>query len=196
MTALTDADRHELLGLAEAAIRSGLERRPVDGLRPPASAALNELGASFVTLERGGDLLGCIGTIEPVRPLYEDVMQNAYKAAFADPRLPPVTAADYAEMTVKVSVLSPLEVVPVSDRASLLGALRPGTDGLLLDDGIHRATFLPAVWVRIPTADEFVDLLLRKAALPQDVWPPDMLAWRYATDEFADPGPRSPLSLF
>src|SRR5688572_11887015 len=76
-----DADRRLWYGVA--AIRSGLERRPIPGITVPSSPVLVALGATFVTLERDGRLLGCIGTLEPVRPLYEDVMTNAYKSAFA-----------------------------------------------------------------------------------------------------------------
>ncbi len=189
---LATADRVRLLTLAVAVVRSGIERRPVvNGATAGESRALHGLGASFVTLERDDDLLGCIGTIEPVRPLFEDVMQNAYRSAFADPRLPSVTTADYRAMVVKVSVLSPLEPVEAADRAALVAALRPGIDGLVIDDGTHRATFLPSVWARVPTADEFVDLLWRKAQLSTGRWRRGLRAWRYTTDEFADPGPRA-----
>jgi AmmeMemoRadiSam system protein A len=136
-----------------------------------APPALGELGASFVTLERGERLLGCIGTIEAVRPLYEDVMQNAYKSAFQDPRLPAVTADDYAAMSVKVSVLTPLVPMPAASRAELLGWLRPGTDGLLISSGLRRATFLPSVWPKVASPDEFVDLLLVKAGFGRGTWP-------------------------
>jgi AmmeMemoRadiSam system protein A len=192
-SALADADRAELLDLAVQVVLSGIERRPIAGVAVPTSPALGVLGASFVTLERGEQLLGCIGTIEAVRPLYEDVMQNAYRSAFQDPRLPPVDAGDYAVMSVKVSVLTPLAPMPAGSRAELLGWLRPGTDGLLIADRLRRATFLPSVWPKVASPDEFVDLLLAKAGFDRGGWPAKLKAWRYTTDEFADPGPRAPL---
>src|SRR5439155_27348724 len=71
----------------------------------PESERLTAPGASFVTLERNGRLRGCIGTISARGPLYLDVVHNAV-LAMADPRLPRVTAADWPELDVKVSVLA------------------------------------------------------------------------------------------
>jgi hypothetical protein len=83
--------------------------------------------------------------------------------------------------------------MPAGSRAELLGWLRPGTDGLLIADRLRRATFLPSVWPKVASPDEFVDLLLLKAGFGRDGWPAKLKAWRYATEEFADPGPRAPL---
>jgi len=181
-----------LLWYAVAAVRSGLERRPVPDIKVPASAALNALGATFVTLERGGRLLGCIGTLEAVRPLYEDVMANAYKSAFADPRVPSVTSEDYIAMDVKVSVLSPTEPIAASTRDQLVAELEPGRDGVLLVGDGFRATFLPSVWPRMASAADFVELLLRKGGL-DDGWLPGMRAFRYAASEYCQSGPRRPI---
>ena len=83
-------------------------------------------GAAFVTLRRDGQLLGCIGSMEPRRSLAADVATHAYDAAFRDPRLPAVTADDWEHMDVEISVLGPLSVLDVHDRTGLLAALRPG----------------------------------------------------------------------
>jgi AmmeMemoRadiSam system protein A len=188
---LSPDDAGTMLWCAVAAVRSGLERRPVAGMSVPSSLALNALGASFVTLERGPRLLGCIGTLEPVRPLYEDVMTNAYKSAFADPRLPEVTPDDYAAMDVKVSLLSRLAPMEAGSRSELAAELVRGRDGVLLVGDGFRATFLPSVWERVATADQFVELLLRKGGRGgDDGWAPGMRAFRYRTMEYAQPGPR------
>lgn len=191
---LGPADADELLWYAVAAIRSGLERRPVPGIRHPDGPALNALGATFVTLEHRQQLLGCIGSLEAVRPLYEDVMANAYKSAFADPRVPAVTPAQFAEMDVKVSVLSPTVPIPATGRRELLDSLEPGVDGLLLVADGFRVTFLPAVWERATTAAEFVDLLLRKGRVTE-TWIPGLAAYRYRTTEYRQSGPRPPAAL-
>lgn len=190
---LDEASGRSLLDHAVAAIRSGLRHTPLEPAEyPPRPPALVALGATFVTLERDEELLGCIGTIDAVRPLYEDVMQNAYKSAFADPRVPTVTAADFEVMTIKVSVLSPLEPLgDVPSAAALAAAVEPGVDGLLVDDGRRRATFLPSVWAKVHDPDEFVELLVRKAGLSTRRWSPATRAWRYTTVEVTDPGPRS-----
>jgi uncharacterized protein len=186
---LAEADGAELMVLAVAAVSARLAGRAIR--RPqPSSAALRACGASFVTLEVGGDLRGCIGTLEPARPLFLDVTRNAVRA-MRDPRLPPVTAVDWPELDVTVSVLSAAQPVIASDLDSLISMLRPGVDGLLLTDGVRRATFLPKVWGKVPEPDRFVEALLRKGGWPLG-WPPRLTICRYTAVEFHDRSPREP----
>jgi AmmeMemoRadiSam system protein A len=189
---LTAAEGATLAALAAAAVGARL----CDGAptrRPPIPAALRACGASFVTLETGGTLRGCIGTIEPVRPLYLDVARNAARA-MNDPRLPPVVGEDWPGLDIKVSVLTTPEAIIVCDLDSLVGALRPGVDGLLLADGTRRATFLPAVWEKVPEPALFVAALLRKGGWPAGSWPVQLSASRYTATEFRDAAPREPLA--
>jgi AmmeMemoRadiSam system protein A len=157
----------------------------------PESERLCRIGASFVTLERAGRLRGCIGSLDARRPLYLDVVRNAVRA-MADPRLPPVTATDWPELDVKVSVLTEPEPVPATGRDAVEALLRPGTDGLVLTDGNQRATFLPSVWDKVADPRRFVDALLAKGGWPG--WPQGLRALRYASVEFADKCPRVPLA--
>lgn len=192
---LDDRVRRRLLDVALAAVGEELTTgRP--WTVPPAGGedtVLDRPGASFVTLERDGRLLGCIGSVEPRRSLVADVAANARGAAFDDPRLPAVTAADWPTMAVKVSVLSPLEPMPAESARVVAGWLRPGVDGILLTAGRSRATFLPSVWEKLPDVESFLGRLLWKAGLSMSTWPADARVWRYQTEEFADPGPRPPL---
>jgi AmmeMemoRadiSam system protein A len=184
---LTTADGAVLARLAVAAVRARLTGQPLDG-RPPAAQPLRAIGASFVTLERSGALRGCIGTLEPVRPLYRDVARNAVRA-MADPRLPPVTAAEWPVLDVKVSVLSGAEPLLVAGPAELLASLRPGVDGLILTDGQRRATFLPAVWAKLPDPEHFLRALLEKGGWPPGQWPIGLTAQRYTAAEYRDTTP-------
>jgi AmmeMemoRadiSam system protein A len=147
-------------------------------------------GASFVTLERAGRLRGCIGTIEPRRALYLDVIRNA-QLAMIDPRMPPVTVTEWPELDIKVSVLTTPSPVVAADRAALVRALRPGVDGLLITDGNRRATFLPSVWAKMRDPTEFLDTLLAKGGWTR--WPDGLTALRYTSTEFVDPAPRPAL---
>jgi AmmeMemoRadiSam system protein A len=158
--------------------------------RPPGSPRLRAAGASFVTLERCGRLRGCIGSIDARRPLYLDVVRNALRA-MVDPRLPRVTAADWPELEVKVAVLTAPSPAPVTGRAALVAALRPGVDGLLLTAGARRSTFLPAVWDKLPDPDRFLDALLAKGGWP--AWSEDICAFMYQSHDFADRSAREPL---
>src|SRR5439155_2929388 len=112
------------------------------------------------------------------RPLWRDAMRNAVRA-MTDPRLPPLTGADWPDLDVKVTVLGVLEPVPVADAAALVAALRPGTDGLFLTDGPRRATFLPTVWRKLPSPDTFLAALLAKGGWPAGYWSASLRASRY-----------------
>ena len=129
-------------------------------------AALAQPGATFVTLKRAGDLRGCIGSVRPVRPLGEDVRANALAAAFGDPRFPPLTAFEFAKVEVEVSLLTADEPIDAVDEDDLLARIRPGLDGLILQFGPRRATFLPQVWDALPVPREFLAALKQKAGLP------------------------------
>ena len=193
---LTDEQRATLLGVAAEAVRDAFATMrldlPDDGRFEP---ALREPGATFVTLERGEQLLGCIGTLEPVRPLALDVAHNALAAAFGDPRLPPLRPDDYPAMSIKVSVLSRPEPLAVAGYEDVKRVVRPHVDGLLLEAGTARSTLLPSVWPKIRDVDEFLEVLWRKAGLRPGEWRPGTRVSCYATDEFADLGPRPALSV-
>jgi AmmeMemoRadiSam system protein B/AmmeMemoRadiSam system protein A len=190
---LTAAERSALVRIATEAVRADLEGRRPEVDRE-ASARLREPGASFVTLRDGERLLGCIGSMEAHRALADDVADNARGAAFRDPRLPPLTRDEFARMSVHVSVLTAPEPLPVESLDVLRTALRPGVDGLLIEAGRHRGTFLPSVWEQLPRTDEFLSHLWRKAGLTPGTWPPGMRVSRYGTVEFGDDGPRPPIT--
>jgi len=183
---LSAEDRRWLLARARSAIAHELSARTPD---PLADEDVPEHtlvpGATFVTLERDGELVGCIGSLEPRRPLWRDVARNARAAAFADPRFPALVPGDLDRTVIKVSVLSALDPLPAG-HDDLVGTLRPGIDGVLLEAGGHRGTFLPAVWDKLPAPEQFVDRLVGKAGLSDASWPADAQVWRYTTEEFAE----------
>jgi AmmeMemoRadiSam system protein A len=173
-----------LFALAEQALRSGLAGSGVP------SVALERLGprlsrpeAAFVTLEVAGELNGCIGTLERTEPLAAVVARCAYGAAFEDPRLPRLRAEDWSRLEIEISVLGPLDPLPVEGPSELAAVLRPFADGLFVEAGPFRATFLPAVWRRLEDPGRFVELLLAKAGLPAGLWPRSLRAFRYRVRE-------------
>lgn len=170
---------------------------------PPEAAdghgALGEPRASFVTLTIEGELRGCCGTLEPVRPLLLDVWSNAQASAFRDPRFPPLTAREWRCTSLEVSLLTPCERMAVSTEQQLLLELVPGRDGLVLEWRGLRATFLPKVWEHVAGPRDFLRRLKEKAGLRADFWAADVQVWRYETEimaverpatlEAAPPGP-------
>lgn len=161
---LADAGK-TLLSIARESIENSLFTRA--GIRRE-DAWLQQAGATFVTLSHNGALRGCIGSLHAARPLAADVAENAVAAAFRDPRFPAVTREEWPLCRVEVSLLSPPRPVQFADEADLLERVRAGEDGLILEHGGHRATFLPQVWESIPDKKEFLRQLLRKAGLPAD----------------------------
>ena len=164
--------RMYLLDLARSALESALnsENQESHNLQtvPP---GLEMMGASFVTLHtRNGALRGCIGSLQARRPLVEDVRNNALAAAFEDPRFPALSARELSNIVIEISVLSCPHPLEYSDADDLIQKLRPEVDGVILQSGWHRATFLPQVWGQLPSHSEFLSNLCFKARLPADAW--------------------------
>jgi len=136
-----------------------------------------------------GALRGCIGTMEAYRPLRDDVRANAVGAAFRDPRFPPLARHELARVRVGVSVLSPLEPLPCADEADAVRRLRRGVDGVVLEAGRRRATFLPQVWDQLPAPEAFLRALKHKAGLPEDHWGPEVRLWRYTVTRYEEAAP-------
>ena len=181
----TAADQAALLRVALASIESGLETGSPLQVNPDKyPPALSAQRASFVTLKRNGELRGCIGSLAPVSSLVEDVARNAFAAAFRDPRFAALSATELQDLEIEISVLGATEPVEFGNEAELLGMLRPGIDGLVLQDGRHRGTFLPAVWESLPQPADFLEHLKQKAGLPGGYWSDTLEVERYTTESF------------
>ncbi len=155
-----------LLSLARASIKSSLESKEVDtnGLADEYPYLLEE-GACFVTLSINGRLRGCIGSILARRPLLEDLLSNARAAAFNDPRFSPLSAEEFEQVKIEVSILTPPRELEYKDVSELRTKIRIGIDGVILKKGFHQATFLPQVWEDLPSFDLFFSHLCQKAGL-------------------------------
>jgi len=176
-----------LLQIARDSVSHGILQGvalPVDA--PQLPPALKAVRASFVTLKKNSELRGCVGMIEPVRELARDISENAFAAAFRDPRFSPVTEPEMHVLQINISILSPMQPIDYRDEAELLQILEPGIDGVLLDDGQHRATFLPKVWENLPDRSNFLRELKLKAGLAADYWSEKIKVFRYYTENFSE----------
>ena len=183
---LTPAEAAHLLAIARDAIERGTRggRSP----QPPAQEGVfAQPAATFVTLTQAGRLRGCMGSLQPTEPLAVSVAHNAFNAALRDPRFAPLTPAETGATHIDLAVLSPLRPLAVASREEALAALRPGIDGLLIDDGEHHATFLPKVWEQLPAPQDFLAQLLVKAGLRRDDWTDAMRCYCYTAATFAEP---------
>jgi hypothetical protein len=140
--------------------------------------------ASFVTVTLDGELRGCVGTVMPHQALAVDVAASAYKAAFSDPRFPPVSKEEAARLGIGVSILSHMRPIDFASEAELVDALNPDIDGVVLVHGAQRGLFLPSVWESLRDPREFLARLKLKAGLAPDFWSPKMKAYRFGTESF------------
>ena len=140
---------------------------------------LRQPSALFVTLMSRGELRGCVGTLTSREPLVVNVAYYAHAAAFGDSRFDRLAKSELAGLEVHLSLLSELEPMACQSEAELLAQLQPGRDGLLLEDGVYRATFLPSVWIELPNPAEFVRQLKRKAGMAPAYWSATLRCQRY-----------------
>jgi len=180
-------DSKTLLKIARESIQHGLSYgKALPLLLSDYGPAFQEKRASFVTLHLNHHLRGCIGTLEAWRPLILDVAQNAYAAAFEDPRFMPVSALEIGDLEISISILSSSEPLLFCSEEDLLKKIRPGIDGLILSEGKKRATFLPAVWEELPNPQDFLGQLKCKAGLLEDYWSDSIQISRYTVEEIKE----------
>ena len=182
---LSPAHRSETLSVAAKSLIS----RARNG-KPPAlnldsyPAPLQSVAPAFVTLTLQGRLRGCIGSLKAHQPLAQDVLTNAVKAGFHDPRFKPVTEDEIRASEIEVAVLSHPAPLQFKSQDDLLAQLEPERDGLILQSQGKRGTFLPKVWESLTTREQFFNGLKVKAGLPRDHWSGDVQVWRYVTESF------------
>jgi len=124
---------------------------------------LVEKRATFVTLNLDGRLRGCIGSLIPHRSLLDDVIENAKKSAFGDPRFKKLTYEEFQNITIEISVLTPAVLLDYTNEADLKEKIKPFEHGVILQCENKQATFLPQVWEQIPNFEDFFTHLSKKA---------------------------------
>ncbi|USE38474.1 AmmeMemoRadiSam system protein A [Endozoicomonas sp. SCSIO W0465] len=191
----TESQKRELLRLARKTISEGCtlglppeslpERKESEESEDRTDCFLQK-AASFVTLQKRGQLRGCIGTTQAYRTLLDDVIHNAFASAFRDSRFPPVTENELTDIKIEISILTPQERMEVTDEKDLLQQLHPGIDGLLIRHPQYTATFLPQVWKQLPNPRQFLAHLKSKAGMAPGLWPEGMECFRYRCVKFEE----------
>lgn len=176
---LSDPQKHALLSLA----RASMEAR-VLGNGPVTPDAREMPGASgvFVTIKSRGLLRGCLGTLDSVKGLSQEVARCAADSATRDPRFEPVSAAELPDLRLELSVLGPLERIAARPDAFTIGA-----HGLVVEQGGKRGLLLPQVateWGFTP--EQFLTQTCVKAGLPPDAWRRGAAVYRFSAEVFGD----------
>ena len=184
---LAPQQRATLMAVARQSIEHGLAHgQPLAVTPSEYHRDLQTVRASFVTLQILGRLRGCIGHLEAVQPLVVDVAENAFGAAFRDPRFPSLGRDEWADVDIHLSLLTRPEPMQFDDESDLIAQIRPGEDGLILQDGPNRGTFLPSVWESLADPAQFVTHLKRKAGLATNHWSDRIEFYRYHTESFGE----------
>jgi AmmeMemoRadiSam system protein A len=161
---LTDQEKKSLHHIARTTIEARTAGTTLPACEAP-TPTLQEKRGAFVSLHRKGELRGCIGYIHAVKPLYETIREMAIAAAFQDPRFPPLSSDELADLDIEISVLTPMR--QISD----VTEIEVGKHGLMIIQGNYSGLLLPQVasdygWSR----EEFLSHTCRKAGLPQTAW--------------------------
>jgi AmmeMemoRadiSam system protein A len=157
--------RKQLLTLARESIAAVFA-----GQRPELTAdafddELRRRAGAFVTLTHNDELRGCIGSIEPVAPLYVAVSQSAISAAFRDPRFHPLRSEELPRIHVEISVMGPIKHVAEIEEIMV------GRDGLIIRRGGYAGLLLPQVATEYGWDREiFLQQTCYKAGLPRNSW--------------------------
>ena len=174
---LSQEQGNGLINLARKAIADRLQlpdNAPGRGDEASEESSFNpvllEKRGTFVTLKIKNQLRGCMGCLTPTETILEGVQRNAINAAFNDPRFPALTAEELQQADIEVSLLTEPQALEYTDGDDLIAKLRPNIDGVILQQGFSRATFLPQVWEQLPRVEDFLAHLCRKAGLPDDAW--------------------------
>lgn len=180
-------EQDQLLALARNSIAYGLKHgRAIEPASDEYDDNLQQTAACFVTLTEANNLRGCIGHLSAMQPLFEDVAENAFSAAFRDPRFPQLREDELERIAIEISILTPSTPMEFKDEDDLLNQIEEGVDGLILEDGYNRGTFLPTVWESLPDKQDFWKHLKMKAGLPVSHWSDTLKVSRYHTISFSE----------
>lgn len=183
------ADRAKLLARARTTIERAAGRLPLGGndISSSLPVIFREKTAVFVTLSKNKSLRGCIGTLKADKPLWTAVQDSAWSAACEDHRFKPVVTDELEEVSIEISVLSPLKEIPSCNDFS------PGAVGIVIEKGGHRGVFLPKVALEMNWGrEQTLSALCKKSGLPVNAWQlPGMRFWMFTVESFSEDSPES-----
>jgi AmmeMemoRadiSam system protein A len=163
MPCLSEADRRVVLELARLAIVAAVSRRRLPDSIPREGVFAERFGV-FVTLHVSGCLQGCIGVTEPSESFGDAVVRCAASAALEDPRFSPLKESQLEDLSVEISLLSPVHPI-------LPEAIEIGRHGLLVVHRAQRGLLLPQVALEHHlTREQFLAETCRKAGLARESW--------------------------
>ncbi|MDD1775236.1 MAG: TIGR00296 family protein [Methanobacterium sp.] len=185
---ITDAEGEFLLKLARSAIEAYLKDKIIINVPEDTPESLNEEMGAFVTLNSKGQLRGCIGYPEPIKPLVNAIIEVAISAAIQDPRFPPVSPQELDNIEVEVSILTKPQIILVDKPSEYPGKIKLGEDGLIMESSFCRGLLLPQVAVEWQwDEEEFLANTCMKAGLNSDCWlDPEIKIFKFQSQIFEE----------
>jgi hypothetical protein len=184
---VTEEEKKYLLKLARETLESYIKEGKKIEPKEAESENLKKKLATFVTLEKHGQLRGCMGHLQAFQPLYLDVRDNSIAAAIKDPRFPRVREEELRDIEIEISILTTPELIKAESSEEYLEKIVPLRDGIIIERGPYRATYLPQVWEQIPEKKSFLGNLCRKANLEYECWKdPQTKIYRYSAIVFSE----------
>jgi len=180
---LSKEEKETLIKVARKTLETFLSGKSLDDITKDLNLTpkLKENRGVFVTIKKHGDLRGCIGYIEGIKPLYEAVIDNTINACSRDYRFPPMEKGEAKDVTLEISVMTPLKEIKSPEEIVV------GRDGLVIQKGFNKGLLLPQVateygWDR----DTFLAQVCRKAGLPYDAWKEGATIWIFSAQVFGE----------
>ncbi|MFA5392268.1 MAG: AmmeMemoRadiSam system protein A [Candidatus Paceibacterota bacterium] len=186
---LSGTQQHYLLSLTRRTIEKYLQTQEIIQIDKNNIESIFLIKkATFVTLEKDNELRGCMGELEPQKPLYESIINNSLASAFLDPRFPPVKTDELKDIIIEISILSSLNKIPLfKNSEELLNYCSQKKPGLLIKKNGFQATFLPQVWEELPEAKNFMTQLCLKAGMNSNEWQNlEMEIYEYQVEKFKE----------
>jgi len=191
----SDSEGEWLVRTARRVLERFFETGNVEYYKPP-TERLGKPSGVFTTIKKypSGELRGCIGYPEPIKPLYEALSETAVLAATDDPRFPPMEREELDHVIIEVSALTPPKLLDVP-KEEIPGHIKIGRDGLILRYGPYSGLLLPQVPVEEGwNVEEFLAYTALKAGLPPDAWTwPDTHIYTFQAEVFAEERPKGPI---
>jgi len=180
MPSLSEADRRAALQLARTAVVEAVSHRQLPDVFPRQGIFAERRGV-FVTLHVAKRLQGCIGVIEANEPLGEAIVRCAASAALEDPRFAPMRTDQLGQLSIDISLLSPME--PIAPES-----IEIGHHGLVIQLHAQRGILLPQVAIEHRlTREQFLEETCRKAGLRREAWrDPEARLFAFTCEVFSE----------
>jgi len=159
---ITATDLPPLVKLAKEAVEAYIKEGRVISPPQKLTPEMKEKSGVFVSIKHFGDLRGCIGTFDPVKPnVAEEIINNAISSATGDPRFLPVARNELNQLSYSIDVLTNPEPVASKDQ------LNPKKYGVIVEAGWRRGLLLPNL-EGVDSVDFQIDICRQKADIAPD----------------------------